>query len=78
MARDDPYTSDPYFFVIGLGYGPKDFRSRRGGLSSNSEAASPLQHKMQNEHVRQKQSANHVAKRETLIVFIIFIFRHRI
>lgn len=46
MARadDDPDVSDPYFFVIDFGCGPTNFRSRRGGLSSNSEAASPLQH----------------------------------
>lgn len=43
-AGDDPDASDPYFFVIDFGCGPTNFRSRRGGLSSNSEAASPLQH----------------------------------
>jgi len=49
MARagDDPDASDPYFFVIDFGCGPTNFRSRRGGLSSNSEAASPLQHETQ-------------------------------
>lgn len=49
MARadDDPDVSDPYFFVIDFGCGPTNFRSRRGGLSSNSEAASPLQHETQ-------------------------------
>lgn len=47
MARDDPDASNPYFFVIDFGCGPTNFRSRRDGLSSNSEAASPLQHKMQ-------------------------------
>lgn len=41
-ADDDPYANDPYFFVIDFGCGPTNFRSRRGGLSSNSEAASPL------------------------------------
>lgn len=41
-ADDDPDASDPYFFVIDFGCGPTNFRSRRDGLSSNSEAASPL------------------------------------
>jgi len=46
-ADDDPDANDPYFFVIDFGCGPTNFRSRRDGLSSNSEAASPLQHEMQ-------------------------------
>lgn len=52
MARagDDPDASDPYFFDFGCR--PTNFRSRRGGLSSNSEAASSLQHEMQKANVK--------------------------
>jgi len=52
MARGMILTSNPYFFVINFGCGPTDLRSRRGGLSSNNEAASSLQHEIQRNDIR--------------------------
>lgn len=63
MARSNPYASDPYFFVIDLGCGPKDLRNRHGGFSS--KAASPLQHKVQNRSVRDATYHDHIARKET-------------
>jgi hypothetical protein len=71
---DDPYASNPYFFVINFGCGPTDLRSRRGGLSSNNEAASPLQHKIQGRQARKYYRLRNFPITDILIIRLSNIY----